>query len=141
MRIDPFTRMFARWASEAHIFMYRLTGGAGPFDRNICILSTRGRKSGHIISRPLWYYERDGRIHLIASFGGSDRAPGWYLNLVANPSVEIEVGRSRKRARARTLSDDEAEKLWPEILAHNPIYGFYRKRTSRKIPIVEVAAE
>lgn len=141
MRIDPFTRMFARWGSEAHVFFYRLTGGAGPFDRNICILSTRGRKSGRTISRPLWYYERDGRIHLIASFGGSDRAPGWYLNLVANPSVELEVGGSRKRARARTLSDDEAEKLWPEILARNPIYGSYRKRTSRKIPIVELTPE
>jgi deazaflavin-dependent oxidoreductase (nitroreductase family) len=85
--------------------------------------------------------ERRGRIHLIASFGGSDTAPGWYKNLVANPSVEIEVGRSRKPARARTLSDEEAEKLWPEILVRNPLHATYRKRTSRKIPIVEIAPE
>jgi len=141
MQVDPFTKFFARWGSEAHIFFYRLTGGSGPFDRNICILSTRGRKTGRTISRPLWFYEREGRYHLIASFGGSDTAPGWYKNLAANPEVEIEVGRARKPARARTLSDEEAEKIWPDILARNPLYATYRKRTSRKIPIVEVVPQ
>ena len=141
MQVDPVTKFFARCGSEAHIFFYRLTGGAGPFDRNICILSTRGRKTGRTISRPLWFYEREGRYHLIASFGGSDTAPGWYKNLAANPEVKIEVGRARKPARARTLSDEEAEKIWPDILARNPLYATYRKRTSRKIPIVEVAPQ
>ncbi len=141
MQVDPFTKFFARWGSEAHVFFYRLTGGAGPFDRNICILTARGRKSGRLISRPLWYYERAGRIYLIASFGGSDVAPGWYKNLAANPGVEIEVGRTRKPAHARTLTDEEAEKLWPEILARNPLYGTYRKRTSRTIPIVEITRD
>ena len=141
MQVDPFTKFFARWGSEAHVFFYRLTGGAGPFDRNICILTTRGRKSGRQISRPLWYYERDGRVHVIASFGGSDIAPAWYKNLAANPAVEIEVGGPRKPAHARTLSDEEAEKLWPEILKRNPLYANYRQRTARKIPIVEITPD
>ncbi len=53
----------AEWLSEQHAFFYRLTGGLGPFDRNICILTTRGRKTGREISKPLWYYERRGRPH------------------------------------------------------------------------------
>jgi F420H(2)-dependent quinone reductase len=121
--------------------LYRLTAGLGPFDRNICILTTRGRKTGREISKPLWYYERKGRLHVIASYGGSDRPPAWYLNLAADPEVQVEIGWSHRRYRARTLSDQEAKKLWPEILKRNRLYGCYQRMTTRNIPIVELAPE
>jgi len=129
----------ANWLSGQHAFFYRLTGGLGPFDRNICILTTRDRKTGREFSKPLWYYERRGRLNIIASNGGSDQPPAWHLNLVADPEVQVEIGWSRKRYRARTLSDEEAETLWSEILKRNPLYGLYQRMTSRRIPIVQLA--
>jgi deazaflavin-dependent oxidoreductase (nitroreductase family) len=74
----------------------------------------------------------------VASYGGSDRPPAWYVNLTANPDVQVEVGWSRQRYRARTLDDTEAKPLWTEILKRNPAYADYQRRTDRKIPIVEL---
>jgi deazaflavin-dependent oxidoreductase (nitroreductase family) len=137
--VDWLTDQLAGWWSAQHIFFYRLTAGLGPFDRNICILTTRGCKSGREISKPLWYYEQNGRLHIIASHGGSDRPPAWYLNLIANPAVQVEIGWSRKPYRARTLGAEEAKALWPEVLKRNPLYAAYQKMTNRRIPIVELA--
>jgi hypothetical protein len=81
MSIGRLTGALANWVSAQHAFFYRLIGGLGPFDRNICILTTRGRKTGRQISKPLWYYKQRDRLHVIASHGGSDQTPG----LVSQP--------------------------------------------------------
>jgi len=120
-------------------FFLSFDGGFGPFDRSICILTTHGRKSGRDIAKPLWYYEQGDRLYVVASYGGSDRPPAWYVNLRANPDVQVEVALSRKRYRARALGDTEARPLWNEILKRNPAYGDYQRRTDRKIPIVELS--
>ena len=57
MNANRLTDQLASCWSAQHVFLYRLTAGLGPFDRNICILTTRGRKTGREISKPLWYYE------------------------------------------------------------------------------------
>jgi deazaflavin-dependent oxidoreductase (nitroreductase family) len=139
MKVDPLTEWLTNWWSAQHVFFYRLSGGFGPFDRSICILTTRGRRSGRDIAKPLWYYAHDDRLYVVASYGGSDRPPAWYVNLRANPDVEVEVGWSRKRYRARVLGDTEASPLWDEILTRNPAYGDYQRRTDRKIPVVELS--
>jgi hypothetical protein len=69
------------------------------------------------------------------------KPPAWYLNLVANPEVQVEIGWSRKRYRARTLGDEKTKRLWPEILKGNPLYACYQWMTSRRIPIVELVPE
>ncbi len=115
MGTGQITDELANWLSAQHVLFYRLTAGLGPFERKICILTTCGRKTGREIPKPLWCYERDGRLHVIASYGGSDRPPARYLNLLANPEVQVEIGWSRKRYRARPLSEAEAKTLWPEI--------------------------
>lgn len=104
-------------------------------------MTTRGRKTGREVSKPLWYYKQHERLHIIASHGGSDQPPAWYLNLVANPEVQVEIGWSRKHYLARTLNESEAKALWPEILKRNPLYACYQLMTSRRIPIVELAPE
>jgi F420H(2)-dependent quinone reductase len=139
MRVDPLTEWLTTWWSAQHVFFYRLTGGFGPFDQSICILTTRGRRSGREIAKPLWYYRQDGRLYIVASYGGSDRPPAWYVNLRADPEVQVEVGWSRQRYRARTLDETEARPLWEEILRRNPVYSDYQRRTQRQIPIVELS--
>ena len=92
MKINPMQAAFVRFLSQFHVAAYRLSGGWGPLNRNTLILTTRGRKSGREISKPLLYFEDQGRIYLVASYGGNDSPPAWYLNLVQEPRSQ---GRSR----------------------------------------------
>jgi len=140
MKVNPIFAEFVRVMSAAHVATYRLWGGIGPLNRNTLILTTRGRKSGREISKPLLYFQDQGRLYIVASYGGSDSPPAWYLNLVKNPEVKAQVRRSVKTYRARTLSAEEAKPVWPGLLAIYPSYAGYQKRTTRPIPIVELAS-
>ena len=100
-------------------------------------LHTIGRKSGErrstLLTAPI--HEPD-RVVLIASKGGDDRNPFWYLNLLAQPDVELtENGRTRPM-RARTASEAEKTALWPAIVRAYSGYAGYQKKTTRDIPVV-----
>lgn len=82
---------------------------------------------------------RTRRPALVASFGGSDKAPDWYLNLVANPEVTVERRWARGGYRARTLAPEERQEMWPRLVALYPAYEDYQRRTSRTIQLVELA--
>jgi deazaflavin-dependent oxidoreductase (nitroreductase family) len=139
MKIDPISAFFVRMMSTTHAALYRLVGGAGGLNRNTLILTTRGRKSGREISKPLLFFQNDGRVYIVASYGGNDSPPAWYLNLVKNPEVKAQIGSKTGTYRARTLSAEEAKPIWPGLLAIYPSYGDYQKKTTRQIPIVELA--
>ncbi|RZU66145.1 deazaflavin-dependent oxidoreductase (nitroreductase family) [Microterricola gilva] len=100
-------------------------------------LHTIGRSSGKrrsaMLTAPV--HESD-RYVLVASKGGDDRHPQWYLNLVANPDVEITVRTRTLPMRARTATAAEKAELWPRIIAVNPGYAGYQRKTSRDIPVV-----
>jgi proline iminopeptidase len=102
------------------------------------ILTTHGRKTGREVSTPLLYVEENEKLYLVASFGGNDAHPGWYRNLVANPEVKVERYHGARRYRARSLSPEEASKVWPKLLALYPTYADYQKKTTRVIPVVEL---
>jgi deazaflavin-dependent oxidoreductase (nitroreductase family) len=102
----------------------------------VLLLTTTGRKSGKPRTVPLSYFEDGSSRVLIGSKGGAPRHPDWYLNLDANPDVDVQIGRMHCPMRARRASADEAEALWPRILARAPGYARYRARTSREIPLV-----
>jgi len=139
MKVDPFTHQMIRFVSTMHVATYRLFGGIGRLNRNTLILTTRGRKSGRAIDKPLLYYQEDGKAYLVASYGGSDTPPAWYLNLSANPEVEAQIGSARRKYHARTLSAEEKRAVWPKLLAIYPSYADYQKKTAREIPLVELA--
>ena len=100
-------------------------------------LHTVGRKTGQprttILSAPIVEPER---IVLVASKGGSDRHPAWYLNLVAHPDVAIDLRDGRRAMPARTATPEEKARLWPRITAAYPGYARYQERTRRDIPVV-----
>src|SRR3954447_27043938 len=88
--------------NQAVIDELRAAGGQHP-TMTLLILTTTGRKSGRPIVNPL-AYQRDGdRVLIFASKGGADDHPDWYLNLVANPEVTVEVEGETYRARAKIL--------------------------------------
>jgi deazaflavin-dependent oxidoreductase (nitroreductase family) len=100
-------------------------------------LTTVGRKSGDrrttMLTSPL--VEADDVI-LVASFGGDDRHPAWYLNLAANPDVEIEIDSSKRLMRARVADGAERTRLWDAVTAAHANYAGYQRKTDREIPVV-----
>jgi deazaflavin-dependent oxidoreductase (nitroreductase family) len=73
---------------------------------------------------------------VVASKGGSDEPPAWYLNLTENPEVEVQVKGDRFKARARTASAEEKPEMWRAMVAEWPSYDEYQRSTDREIPVV-----
>jgi F420H(2)-dependent quinone reductase len=105
------------------------------------LLRTVGRRSGATRTNGL-VYARDGEDYLVvASNGGADRAPGWLHNVRAQPDVEIQIGRERRRATARIVepSDPDYERLWKLVNANNrDRFSAYQQKTTRPIPVVAI---
>jgi F420H(2)-dependent quinone reductase len=140
MKMHPLLEATIRGFSRVHTSLFRRFGASGPGAfRSTLLLTTRGRKTGRESSTPLLYVEDGGKLYLVASFGGNDAHPGWYLNLTTNPEVKVETGSSEGAYRARTLGADEAGKIWPKLLALYPPYASYQKKTTRVIPVVELS--
>jgi deazaflavin-dependent oxidoreductase (nitroreductase family) len=102
------------------------------------LLTTQGRKSGKL-RRTALIYGRDGKNYLlVASNGGDPNHPSWYLNLSANPDVEIQAGTEKFRARARTATAEEKPRLWKNMSGIFPKYDQYQAKAGREIPLVIV---
>jgi deazaflavin-dependent oxidoreductase (nitroreductase family) len=105
------------------------------------LLRTTGRRSGATRTNAL-VYARDGDDYLVvASNGGSDQPPAWLHNLRANPGVEIQVGRERRKGTARVVerSDPECDRLWQIVNENNrDRYSGYEKKTTRPIPVIAI---
>lgn len=108
----------------------------GLADTPTLLLTTTGRKTGRRITMPL-IYGRDGdRYVLVGSNGGAPNHASWYLNLEANPRVDVQIVEDRFSAMARTVSGEERERLFAMMTAVYPPYPAYQARTERQIPIV-----
>ncbi len=101
-------------------------------------LTTIGRKSGKPRSVMLTAPLREGEAYVIvASRGGDDVHPTWFLNLRDNPAVEVQVvGKPKQQMRARIASAEERARMWPLITGRYKNYAGYQKRTTREIPLV-----
>ena len=100
------------------------------------LLTTRGRKSG-LLRRTALIFGRDGKDYMVvASKGGAPKHPAWYLNLVANPEVEIQVGADKLKARARTATQEEKPRLWKIMADIFPKYNEYQAKAGREIPLI-----
>ena len=135
-------RAAIRAMGRSHRAVYRLTGGrllgrvAG---MPVLLLTTTGRRSGRARTTPLTYFEVGEDIVVVASNGGEDSAPAWWLNLCAQPEATITVGTDTHPVTARAVTAEEHERLWPMITAAHAGYAGYARRTSRPIPVVLLA--
>ena len=103
------------------------------------LLTTRGRKTGKLRRTALIYGKDGDNTIIVASRGGHPKHPLWYLNLTANPEVEVQVGAEKFKARAHTATPEEKAKLWPLMTSIWPDYNNYQKKTDREIPVVVLA--
>jgi deazaflavin-dependent oxidoreductase (nitroreductase family) len=82
-------------------------------------------------------YVKDGdRFVVIASKGGAPTNPDWYYNILAAPQVSIEVGTEKYQARAEVVEEPERTRLYNRMVEMMPGFDDYRRKTSRKIPVI-----
>ncbi|GAA4552642.1 nitroreductase/quinone reductase family protein [Amycolatopsis samaneae] len=127
--------------NAVHRGLLKITGGrAGWRVANMPVLelTTVGRKSGQSRSVLLTSPLRDGdAVVVVASRGGDDHHPAWFLNLQANPEVEVAFEKEPRRPmRARVATPEERQRLWPNITASYRNYANYQTKTDREIPLV-----
>jgi deazaflavin-dependent oxidoreductase (nitroreductase family) len=127
------------WFTRAHCTIYRGTRGlvgGNLLGIQMLILTTRGRKTGKDRSLPLAYVEHDGQLIIVASNGGSEKPPAWWLNLQSRPTAEVQVGAERFEVTWEVAPPERRMELWRRLQAAIPAYRAYRVRTEREIPIV-----
>jgi deazaflavin-dependent oxidoreductase (nitroreductase family) len=137
-------RVAVRWMTGVNTAAYRLSNGRVaahvPGGAPICLLTTTGRRSGRPRTVPLLYIpHEDDHIVVVASHGGMSRHPAWYLNLLADPRVTVDVGSRRRSMTARPASEAERAELWPTLTAVYPHFDAYQRRTDRIIPVLILA--
>ena len=102
----------------------------------LLLLNTIGAKSGQHRTNPLAYTTDNGRYVIIASKGGAPTNPDWYYNILANPTVTLEIGQESFQARAEVVEGEERDRLYNQMAAHMPGFADYQQKTTRKIPVV-----
>ena len=100
------------------------------------LLVTVGRKSGRTQTLPIGYTKTEAGYVIVGSKGGAPKHPAWYLNLVANPDVSVQVKSDRFEARARIAEGDDREVLWASIVEAAPQFEEYQNGLERQIPVV-----
>ena len=140
VRLKPNTiRLFGR----LHVGLWKLCGGKldNAFERlPFMMLTTTGRKTGQRRTTPVLYLQDETCLIVIASFGGNDMHPAWYLNLEQCPEAEVIVTGEHRRVLARKLSPEEKKVIWPRLVQLYPQFETYQQRTHREIPLIRLLA-
>lgn len=128
--------------NESIIEEFRANGGkvGGPFEgATLLLLHTTGAKSGQPRLSPLAYLTVDDKTIIIGSYAGADTHPAWVHNLRGNPRAHVEVGTTEYDVVARELPSEERDEVWAKIVEQAPTFGEYQTKTSRVIPLFELA--
>jgi deazaflavin-dependent oxidoreductase (nitroreductase family) len=134
-----------RLMGRFHAWLWTLTRGRfvdaakqAPF----LLLTTKGRKTGRSRTTPVLYLEDGSDLVIVASFGGNDMHPAWYLNLKECPEAEVVIRGERRRVTAREITVEEKKKLiWARLVKLYPQFDVYQQCTSREIPLLRLTAK
>ena len=113
--------------------------GGGFNGATLVILHTTGAKTGQARVNPLVSLTgTDGKLYIFASAAGAPSHPDWYRNLVAHPSVEVELGDETFKATATPVTGKERDRVFAEQVAAMPGFADYEAKTTRVIPVIEL---
>jgi deazaflavin-dependent oxidoreductase (nitroreductase family) len=130
----------AKAVNLLHRFIVLTSGGtiAGTgFGMPVLMLNTIGRKSGKVRSTMLTSPVQLGdSVVIVASYGGDNRHPTWFLNLRDNPEVDVTMRGKKRHMKARVATPEERAALWPQVTSKYRGYASYQTRTDREIPLV-----
>ena len=103
-------RLATHYLGALHRVLYRLSGGrigSHIWGLPIVLLTTTGRVSGRRRTVPLCSLRKGESLVVIASYGGLDRAPAWWLNLQREPRATVRIGSATRNVVAREAEGDE----------------------------------
>ena len=132
------------WFTRAHCATYRGTRGligGNLLGIQMLLLTTTGRKTGRQRTLPLAYVEDGDDYLVVASNGGSERPPAWWLNLEAAGRGEVQIWGERFPVHYELPPPEQRMELWRKLQSAIPAYRAYRTRTRREIPIVRLVRE
>jgi deazaflavin-dependent oxidoreductase (nitroreductase family) len=143
---SPIVGRIIKIGSRLNTRLYKLTGGrlggtwrvgaALTKPTPVCLLTSKGRKSGEARTVPLLYLTDGDDIVVVASQGGLPKNPAWFYNVRADPSVQIQIGPDSKAYIARIADDVERAELWPRLVELYADFDTYAAWTDRVIPVV-----
>ena len=143
---SPLVPKLIRAMSRANVWIYRLTNGrlggtwriGSAFPRGVplCLFTTTGRKSALPRTTPLLFLRDANRVVVVGSQGGLPEHPQWFLNLLSNPRVSIQIGATERAYLSHVASVEERAHLWPRLVALYPDFASYQSWTTRVIPVV-----
>jgi deazaflavin-dependent oxidoreductase (nitroreductase family) len=124
------------------IEQFRAGGDIDGMQRDrLLLLTTKGARSGRAHTTPMMYHrDTDDRLLVIASNAGAVRDPDWYRNLLADPTVRVEIGDQDYPATATPLAGDDRARAWAEIKAAYPFFADHETKAGREIPVVALTA-
>jgi F420H(2)-dependent quinone reductase len=131
-----------RAMGSAHRVVYRATGGrvgGRVWGLPILLLTTTGRRTGKARTNPLCFYPDGDDLVVVASNGGLEWFPSWWLNLLDRPQASVRVGRATRAVIARPAFPEEHARLWDAITTIAPGYLAYERRAPREIPLAILA--
>jgi len=128
---DHLARYIATDGADGYLWKTELAGTVPTL-----LLTTTGRKSGRQLTLPLIFGRSGTDYVVVASKGGAPNHPAWYVNLQANPEVQVQVKAEKFAARAHTAEGAERASLWPLMVGVFSPYADYQTRTERQIPVV-----
>lgn len=102
----------------------------------VLLLTTTGRNTGEQHTTPLIYGLDGDNPVIVASKGGAPTHPGWYRNILKNPTVGVQILGDRFPARVRTTEGEERERLWRMMNEIWPHYAEYQQKTDRELAVV-----
>jgi len=114
----------------------RSQGGEPMNGRPLLLLTTTGARTGQRRTTPMMVVREGDQLLVIASNAGAPRHPDWYRNVVAHPTVTVEVGRETFEATAVVLEGAERERAWTQIVARYPFFAEHQAKVTRQIPVI-----
>lgn len=138
------SRLFIKLFSVIHKLVYRLTGGrimGSARGVQFLLLTTIGCRTGKERTTPLQYLPDGDNLVVVASNGGAEQDPHWWLNLKRNPRARVQIRDRVMAVTAEKASPEERARLWPLLVQRYPGYEDYQRGIKREIPVVILRPE
>jgi deazaflavin-dependent oxidoreductase (nitroreductase family) len=110
----------------------------GMHRERLLLLTTTGRVSGQPHTAPMMFHREGDRLLVVASAAGAPAHPQWFLNLVADPSVTVEIDDERYAASAAPLEGADHERIWRILTTAYPFFADHQAGVERTIPVVDL---
>ena len=106
---------------------------------DLLYLTTSGRKTARSRTSPLLYLAEPERWIVVASNGGADWEPGWWLNLQAGSPATVQIDGTSTAVTGSEVTGPERERLWALLNEKVFNYNGYPAKVDRQIAVVALS--